>query len=157
MSESLETTLDGILAKAQSEQRMPSVSAAVGRDGEVLWRRAMGRADVERGEPATTDHVYRIGSITKTFTAVAILQLREAGRLQLDDPVRKLLPEFPAGPTIRQALSHLTGIQREPPGEIWESMIPPSREELVGGLEDAEQILQPGQAWHYSKIGRAHV
>lgn len=134
---------------------MPSVSAAVFRDGGLLWQGVIGLADVGRDEAATGDHAYRIGSITKTFTAVAIMQLRDAGRLALDDPVRSLLPEFPPGPTIRQALTHLTGIQREPPGEIWETMVPPSREELVAGLEDAERVLRAGQAWHYSNLAFA--
>ena len=144
--------LERILATAQAEQRMPSVSAAVFRDGEVLWRSALGAADVERGEAATTEHAYRIGSITKTFTAVCILQLRDAMVLGLDDPLRAHIPEAPVGPTIRDALTHLSGLQREPPGEIWESLVPPSREELLAGLEDAERVLGPGEAWHYSNL-----
>ncbi len=63
-----------------------------------------------------------------------------------------MLPEFPPGPTIRQALSHSTGLQREPPGDIWESLTPPDREQLVGGLEDAERVLRPGVAFHYSNL-----
>jgi CubicO group peptidase (beta-lactamase class C family) len=148
----LQRRLDRILATAQAEQRMPSVSAAVFRDGEVLWRSALGTADVARGEEATTDHAYRIGSITKTFTAVCILQLRDAMVLDLDDPLRTHLPEAPVGLTIRNALAHLSGLQREPPGEIWETLTPPSREELLAGLEDAERVLRPGEAWHYSNL-----
>ena len=144
--------LDLLLARAQAEQRMPSVSAAAFRDGEVLWRRAVGLADAERGEDATPEHAYRIGSITKTFTAVCILQLRDAMVLELDDPLRTHIPEVPAGPSVRDALSHLSGLQREPPGEIWETMTPPSREELLAGLEDAERVLRPGEAWHYSNL-----
>jgi len=144
--------LDRILATAQAEQRMPSVSAAVFRDGDVLWRSALGLADVETGEPATPDHAYRIGSITKTFTAVCILQLRDAMVVDLDDALRTHIPEAPVGLTIRDALSHLSGLQREPPGEIWESLTPPSREELLSGLEDAERVLRPGEAWHYSNL-----
>ena len=87
--------LDRIVATAQAEQRAPSVSAAVFRDGDVLWRRALGSADVDRGEDATTEHAYRIGSITKTFTAVCILQLRDARVLDLDDPLRNHVPEAP--------------------------------------------------------------
>ena len=144
--------LDALAATAQAEQRIPSLSAAVFRDGEVLWRRALGLVDVSAAEEATTDHAYRIGSITKTFTAVCILQLRDGGVLDLDDPLRTHIPEAPAGISIRSALSHLSGLQREPPGEIWETMTPPSREELLAGLEDAERVLRPGQAWHYSNL-----
>jgi len=138
----LRDTLDRILATAQAEQRIPSVSAAVFRDGEVMWRSALGSADVGRGEDATTEHAYRIGSITKTFTAVCILQLRDAMVLDLDDSLRTHIPEAPVGLTIRDALAHLSGLQREPPGEIWETLTPPSREELLGGLEDAERVLR---------------
>jgi CubicO group peptidase (beta-lactamase class C family) len=144
--------LDDIVASAQAEQRMPSVSAAVFRDGEVLWRRALGLADVAGGVTATAEHAYRIGSITKTFTAVCILQLRDSLVLDLADPLRTHIPEAPAGPTVGDALSHLSGLQREPTGEIWETLRPPSREELLGGLEDAERVLRPGEAWHYSNL-----
>jgi CubicO group peptidase (beta-lactamase class C family) len=144
--------LDERLRVAQREQRIPSVVAAVFRRGEIPWARALGVADVESGEPATLDHAYRIGSITKTFTATCVLQLREEGRLDLDAPLRSYLPEAPVGPSVRQALCHLTGLQREPPGEIWETMCPPTREELVAGLEDAELVLRPGERWHYSNL-----
>lgn len=144
--------LDRLVATAQSKERIPSVAAGVFRDGEMLWRAALGAADVERGEDATAGHAYRIGSITKTFTAVCILQLRDAGVLDLADPLRAHLPEAPHGPTVADALTHLSGLQREPPGEIWETMTPPTREELLAGLEDAERVLRPGEAWHYSNL-----
>ena len=131
---------------------MPSVAAAVFRGGEVVWSSALGLADVAAGEEATTAHAYRVGSITKTFTAVCVLQLRDDGRLDLDAPLRTYVPELPPGPTIRHALAHLTGLQREPPGEIWETMRPPSREELIAGLEDAERVLAEGSLWHYSNL-----
>jgi CubicO group peptidase (beta-lactamase class C family) len=150
--ERLAERLELLVGSAQAEQRIPSVAAAVFSDGEVVWRSALGLADVERGEDATPDHAYRIGSITKTFTAVCVLQLRDAMVLDLDDPLRTHIPEVPPGPTVRDALSHLSGFQREPPGEVWETMIPPSREELLGGLEDAERVLRPGEAWHYSNL-----
>jgi CubicO group peptidase (beta-lactamase class C family) len=148
----LATELDRLLATAQVEQRLPSVSACVFRDGEIIWERVLGAADVATKRAATSDDVYRIGSITKTFTAVLVMQLVEAGRIELEAPLRTYLPEAPVGPTIRMALSHLTGVQREPPGEIWESMEPPSREELIAGLEDAELVLRPGELWHYSNL-----
>ena len=152
LPDGLADRLERLVATAQSEQRIPSVSAAVFRDGDVLWRTAVGSADAERGEDATPEHAYRIGSITKTFTAVCILQLRDAMVLGLDDPLRTHIPEAPPGPTVADALSHLSGFQREPPGEIWETMIQPTREELLGGLEDAERVLRPGEAWHYSNL-----
>ena len=130
---------------------MPSVAAAVFRAGGAVWQEAIGIADAS-GESATAEHQYRIGSITKTFTAVCVMQLRDEGLLHLDEQLRAYLPEVPPGPTVRYALSHLSGLQREPPGDIWESMRPPSREELLAGLEDAEQVLGPGDRWHYSNL-----
>ncbi len=153
----LRDELEQRLATAQAEWRAPSVAGAVFSCGEMLWQRAVGLADVESGEEATVEHAYRIGSITKTFTAVAIMQLRDEGQLSLDVPVRAYLPEFPAGATVRQALSHLAGIQREPPGEIWETMQAPTRDELIAGLPDAEQVLAPGELWHYSNLAFASL
>ena len=144
--------LERLLATAQVQRRLPSISACVFRDGEIVWERVLGVADVATSRAATTDDVYRIGSITKTFTAVLVMQLVHEGRIDLETPLRTYLPEAPVGPTIRMALSHLTGVQREPPGEIWESMQPPTREELIAGLEDAELVLRPGEQWHYSNL-----
>ncbi|MGI8974674.1 MAG: serine hydrolase domain-containing protein, partial [Gaiella sp.] len=141
-----------LLATAQAEQRVPSVSAAVFRDGGVLWQGASGLADVASGEEATPEHTDRIGSITKTFTAVAVLQLRDAGALALSQPLQRYVGEAPAGPTVAEALSHLSGLQREPVGDIWESMAAPAREDLLAGLDDAERVLEPGRAWHYSNL-----
>jgi CubicO group peptidase (beta-lactamase class C family) len=144
--------LDRLLATAQAEQRMPSVSTCVFRDGEIIWERVLGVADVATLRMATADDVYRIGSITKTFTAVLVMQLVGEGHIDLEAPLRTYLPEAPDGPTIRMALSHLAGVQREPPGEIWESMQSPTREELIGDLEDVELVLRPGEQWHYSNL-----
>src|SRR6476469_323781 len=84
LPETLPAELDHLLATAQAEQRLPSVSACVFRDGEILWQRTLGVADVSSGRMATPDDVYRIGSITKTFTAVLIMQQVAAGRIELD-------------------------------------------------------------------------
>ena len=151
----LREELEGKLAAAQAEERMPSVSAAVFRAGDVLWERALGHADVEAKREATPQTQYRIGSITKTFTAVGILQLRDAGELSLDDPLTAHLPESAHGPTIGRMLAHSSGLQREPPGEIWETLKAPSREELLTGTADAEQVLAPGTWWHYSNLAFA--
>lgn len=143
------------LAATQAEQRMPSVSAAVFRGGEILWEEALGLADIGGRREATPDTQYRIGSITKTFTAVGVLQLRDEGALSLDDPLTRFLPESAHAPTIGRMLAHVSGLQREPPGEIWETLRAPSRDELVAGLDEAEAVLEPGMAWHYSNLAFA--
>jgi CubicO group peptidase (beta-lactamase class C family) len=152
----LRSELARIARRRQAERRLPSLSTAVFRRGELLWQDALGVADAENGVAATTDTQYRVGSITKTFTAVAVMQLRDVGELTLDDTLAEHLPESPhAGPTIRQLLSHLSGLQREPPGEVWESLEDPAIEELLGRLGQAERVLQPGAYWHYSNLAYA--
>lgn len=146
--------LHSILAAAQAEQRLPSVSAALVRDGEVLWRDALGVK--EPGVPATPDLQYRIGSITKSVCAVAVMQLRDEGRLALDDAIGLHLPDIPQQHlTIRRLLSHTSGLQREPPGDVWETLEPPSREELIASMPTAEVVLEPGLAFHYSNLAFA--
>jgi len=112
-------SLTRILRAGQAEHRLPSVSAAVYRGDEVVW------ADTA-GAEATTDTQYRIGSISKTFTAAAVLLLREEGKLALDDPLSAHIPDaHHGGPTIRRLLAHSSGLQREPPGEVWETLVFP--------------------------------
>lgn len=146
---------DSILRRNQAELRLPSLSGAVARAGELVWADAVGLADVEAGREATTDDQYMVGSITKTFTAAAVMQLVEAGEVDLDDPLERHLPGAGHGRTrIGRMLSHLSGLQREP-GEVWETLEFPTREQLVAGLADAEQVLGPGERWHYSNLAFA--
>ncbi len=154
MGPELERELGRLVRAAQAEG-LPGITAAVVRDGRVLWADAVGLADVS-GERVTPDHQHRIGSITKTFTAVAVMQLRDAGLLALDDSlVTHLADAGRPEPTIRDLLSHLAGIQREPPGTVWETFDFPSGPELVARLADAEQALPAGRAWHYSNLAFA--
>ncbi len=155
MSEALRATLDRRLGEAQAARRLPSVSAAVFSRGEILWQRALGLADIERDEPATSEHAYRVGSITKTFTAAVVMQLRQEGLVDLDAPLASYVYGLPAGPTVRQALTHSSGLQREAPGSAWETMQAPTREELLASLSDAELVLRPGRLWHYSNLAFA--
>ena len=73
----------------------------------------------------------------------------------LDDPLTEHLPESAHAPTLGRMLAHASGLQREPPGEIWETLVAPSREELLAGTADAEQVLEPGSWWHYSNLAFA--
>jgi CubicO group peptidase (beta-lactamase class C family) len=146
--------LSRLVAAAQSEWRLPSVSAGLLRDGQIVWKESLGIK--EPGVSATPELQYRIGSITKMFCAVAVMQLRDAGELGLDDPLSKHLPDVPQkGPTLRRMLSHTSGLQREPVGEIWETLQPPSREELLASMAEAEMVLAPGLAFHYSNLAFA--
>ncbi len=148
------------VAELQATSRAPSVVAAVVRGGELIWSRCVGLADVESGRPATMDTQYRIGSVTKTFTAVLLMQLRDAGRLDLDDRLDRHLPDTRhAAVTLRQMLTHLSGLKREPEagpaGELWETLEVPGRQEFLGGFERAEPVLSPYRRWHYSNLAYA--
>jgi len=153
--ERLRVELERLLRKEQAEKRLPSVAAAVVREGEVVWEQALGAADAAAGVEATPDTQYRIGSITKTFTAVAVLQLRDAGDLDLEDPLDRHLEGVPHRPTIRRLLSHASGLQRETPGDVWVTLQFLSEEELLRDLGQAEQVLPPGARFHYSNLAFA--
>lgn len=105
----LQSALDGV-----HRAGMPGVYAEV-RDGDRVWRGASGVADVSTGSPVTPDMLQRVGSITKTFTAAAILQQVEEGRIRLDAPIRDYLPEVVPGErgekiTVRMLLNHTSGL-----------------------------------------------
>ena len=145
-----------LVLEAQKAGRLPSVSAAVFRGGEPVWSDAVGLADADNRRDATTEDQYAVASITKTFTAASVLQLRDEGKLDLEDQLSRHLPEAAHGtPTLRRMLSHASGLQREPPGEIWETLQFPDEEELLSSLEEAEQVLPQSAAWHYSNLAFA--
>ncbi len=154
--ESLTKDLSRKLREAQAE-RLPSVSAAVVKDGEVIWAEAAGLAVLEDETPSTREHQYRIGSLTKTFTAVAIMQLRDEGKLDIDDRLEQHIPEAHHGsPTLRRMLAHLSGLQREPHGDIWDSPgDAPDTAQLIADLEHTEQVLAPHERHHYSNLAYA--
>jgi CubicO group peptidase (beta-lactamase class C family) len=94
-----------------------------------------------------------IGSVTKTFTALTIVSLRDEGLLSLDDTLETHLPSTRhARIPLRQMLAHASGLQREPVGNIWESLVAPEREAFLAGVEEAEQVLPAHHAFHYSNL-----
>jgi CubicO group peptidase (beta-lactamase class C family) len=146
--------LDRLLQERQAD-RLPSVAAAVVHKGEQVWANAVGSADYDGGREATPDTQYRIGSITKTFTATAIMQLRDAGALELDDRLEQHVEGIANGaPTIRRMLCHLSGLQREA-GEMFVTGESPTEDELVASMSDVEFVLGPAQAHHYSNLAFA--
>ena len=154
--EALARELSSRIRRFQRERRVPGVSAAVARRGTILWEEGLGLADVEAGTETGPDTQYRVGSITKTFTAVAVMQLRDAGALSLDQRLGDLIAEAAhPGPSIRRLLAHSSGLQREPVGDLWETMESPTVEELLDRFADAEQVLEPGRWFHYSNLAFA--
>ena len=154
----------GAWIEAQRVYReFPGLSIAIVHDQTVVWARGFGYADVERREPATGDTLYRIGSITKLFTAVAILILRDAGKLRLDDPLTAHLPWFEmkgaspdAGPiTLRHLLTHTSGLPREAAFPYWTDGLFPSADEIRTRLPIQERPLPIESRWKYSNLGAA--
>jgi CubicO group peptidase (beta-lactamase class C family) len=152
--EALTPALERIVAERQAD-RLPSVAAAVVRKGEIVWTGAAGSASYEDGREATPETQYRIGSITKTFTATAVMQQRDAGALDLDDRLEQHLDGVANGtPTIRRMLCHLSGLQREA-GGLWASGASLTEETLVDSMRDARFVLRPGEGHHYSNLAFA--
>src|SRR3954471_12106813 len=153
--ELLSAELARLVAQEQRRSRLPSVAAAVLRDGEIVWGTAVGVADVSDEREATTDTQYRLGSITKTFTAAAIMQLRDEGKLDLEDTLDTHVDGAAHAPTIRRLLSHTSGLQRETHDDAWLNKKFASVPELLETLHQAERVLPPGARFHYSNLAFA--
>ena len=149
LAPNLAADLQPRLAALQRGERLPAVAAAVGRGGTLLFE---GSAGKPKPEPDTQ---FRIGSISKTFTAVLIMQLRDEGRVRLDDTLDQYVTGTLAGHlTLRMLLSHTSGITAEPAGPFWEAT-GRTRDELIGGIRPVDLVLEPGQNYHYSNVGFA--
>jgi D-alanyl-D-alanine carboxypeptidase len=142
-------------------RELPGLSIGIVHDQSLLWTRGFGWADVERRSPATADTLYRIGSITKLFTATAILILRDAAKLRLDDPLHAHLPWFEmnsassdAAPiTIRHLLTHTSGLPREAAFPYFTDERFPSIDEIRARLPSQERPLPTESRWKYSNLG----
>jgi CubicO group peptidase (beta-lactamase class C family) len=153
--------LDTLAARFLVESRLPGLVVGVVRGGELAWNAALGFADRSTSRPVASDTLFRIASITKSFTATAVLQLRDEGRLRLDDPIVVHVPEAraiadPFGPieelTIRRLLTHSSGLQRDTPlDDLW--AIPYyTEEELLARLDRVAVMAPPETGWRYSNL-----
>ena len=147
-------------AEAAMMTGVPAVQIAVSERGQIIYSEAFGVTDKESTTTTTPRSVQQIASVTKQFTAAAILRLAERGVLTLDDRIEKLVPEFdPRGATItlRQLLSHTSGVRREwfPAGPPWPSLTAlTTREQTIKGLNSGQLLdYAPGTKWSYSNAG----
>ena len=150
---------DALLAQAYPANG-PGAAVIVTENGKTVYAVGRGLADVERKTPITPATVFRIGSITKQFTAATILKLAEQGRLSLDDPLSKFLPDYPqpgAGATVRQLLNHTSGVMPYTaiPGFMVEASTnrPYTTEQLVAVFKDVPSPSKPGEKWAYNNSG----
>ncbi|WP_326557017.1 serine hydrolase domain-containing protein [Micromonospora sp. NBC_01796] len=146
----LETTrrLDNLVIRTQADAAVPTLVAGVVRDGVLTHVSSAG----EPPQDPTTQ--FRIGSITKTMTAVLVLRLRDEGRVDLEDPLDRHLPGTPVGRvTLRQLLGHASGLQREPDGDgWWERSEGVDLATLLAGLTPAKLAHPPHRTYHYSNL-----
>lgn len=143
--------------------RIPGLSAAVVHDQEVVWIGGIGLADRERSVPATPSTIYSICSISKLFTSIGVMQLRDEGQLRLDDPVSRHLPWFRirrTAPergeiTVEGLLTHASGLPRESDHPYWTGPdFPfPTREQIIERLERQETLYPAATYFQYSNLG----
>ena len=136
----------------------PAVSIAVLRGSDTLVMKGYGEASVERHRPATASTVYRIGSITKQFTASEIMRLAQQGKLSIDDPITKYLPDVPTHGrtiTIRRLLNHTSGIHNYTAEKAWRSTWGQtlSPRQIVAFVDNDSLDFTPGDRWSYSNTG----
>jgi CubicO group peptidase (beta-lactamase class C family) len=149
-------TLRPFILQQMAEKELPALSIAIIDDQQIVWAQGFGMADPRSKIPATADTVYRIGSVSKLFTDIAIMQLVERGELNLDAPVTDYLPDFhPRSPfgtpiTLRQLMSHRSGLLREPPVGNYFETSQPTLAATVHSLNDTELIFAPNTHTKYS-------
>lgn len=156
--------MDNAQAAIQSalEERLPSdgpgLALHVVRGGETLWQGGRGMANLEWGIPIAADTIFRIGSITKQFTAAAIMLLVEDGKLDVDDELRSILPAYPNTSrrgriTVRHLLTHTSGIQNYTALPDFDRRKDRSPQELIAVFKDRASDFEPGERFEYSNSG----
>src|SRR5215831_9033634 len=153
LSSPLTEKIDKLAADALAKTGVPSASVAVVKDGQLAYVKAYGNARIDPAMPATPQMRYSIGSISKQFTAVAILLLQEQGKLSLDDRVAKFIPDLTRASevTIRQLLSHTSGYQDYWPQDyVMPSMLKPvSARQILDEWARKPLDFDPGTKWQY--------
>ncbi|HEU4883289.1 MAG TPA: serine hydrolase [Longimicrobium sp.] len=160
------TTVDPALAGIDSmltalyPAAEPGAAVLVARDGQVLMRKAYGAASVELGVPLRPEHVFRLGSITKQFTAVATLMLVDEGKVSLDDEITRWYPDYPTQGrhiTVEHLLTHTSGIQSYTgmPTYVAGMRRDLTPDELIAVFRDQPMEFAPGERWNYNNSGYA--
>ena len=153
-NDKLTATFDAELAKVFKPNE-PGAAAIVVKDGQVIFRKGYGMANLELGVAIAPDHIFRIGSITKQFTAVSILMLMEQSKLALTDEITKFLPDYPMQGhkiTVEHLLTHTsgivsyTGLPEWPP--LWRKDL--TMVELIDLFKNKPMEFAPGEQWKYN-------
>ncbi len=150
-------TLDAMLTKLYPKDA-PGAAVIAVRDGKTVLRKGYGMADLELGVPIQPDMVFRIGSMTKQFTAVAILMLVEEGKLAVSDPITKFLPDYPTGGktiTVEHLLTHTSGIKSytDMPDFLANIRKDYKVQELIDHFKGEPMDFAPGERYQYDNSG----
>lgn len=150
----LAATFNAELEKAFKPNE-PGAAVIVVKDGQVIFRKGYGMANLELGIPIAPDHIFRIGSVTKQFTAVAILMLMEQGKLSLSDEITKYLPDYPVHGhkiTVEQLLTHTSGIKSYTgmPTFVQQMRKDLSLNELIDSFKNQPMDFAPDEKWNYN-------
>ena len=151
--------VDYFLKEQIAKKVSPSISVAIVKNGLVVYAKAFGYADLENDVLATPQSVYRIGSITKQFTATMIMQLVGEGKLKLDQPIRSVLTDTPetwSKVTVRELLNHTSGIKSytEVKGLFDDAALKPTTPAGILKTVEMDPLdFPPGTAWHYDNSG----
>lgn len=155
--------LSSYIASELADKAIPGLSIALVDGSNVVWSCGFGTADPDAGLPASAETLYRVGSVSKLFTDIAVMQLVERGQLDLDQPVRNYLPEFrPDNPfgkeiTLRQLMSHRSGLVREPPVGHYFDASSPTLAATVASLNGTTLVYEPETRVKYSNAAIAVV
>ena len=144
-----------VVEAARKAQQIPGLSVALGHRGQLVWTRGFGKADLENDVPATKDTVYRLASISKPITAVAVMQLVEAGKIDLDKPVQDYvkLPKKRWKLTCRHLLSHVGGVRHYRGREILSARHYVKVEDALAIFRDDPLLFEPGTRYRYTTYG----
>ena len=150
--------IDGLVTESMEATQTPGISVAVQHRGELILARGYGLADVENRVPATEHTVYRIGSVTKQFTAAAVMKLVEEGSVALDEPMTKYFPDYPVGEfhiTVGQLLDHTSGIKgyTEMPAFWEQGRLDLSHEQMIELFSAEPWEFEPGDRYQYNNSG----
>jgi serine beta-lactamase-like protein LACTB len=156
--------LSALIDREVKGKNLPALSVALVDDQRVVWSKGFGHEDAKKTRPTTEKTVYRVGSVSKLFTDVAIMRLVEQGKIDIDAPVSKYLPDFaPKNPfdkgevTLRHLMTHRSGLIRESPVGNYFDPTGPTLEKTVNSINGLPLVYPPGTKIKYSNAAIAAV
>lgn len=148
--------IDSLMTKYMSKNMVPGASVAIVKNKKIIWERGYGMANLEQFVPSTPSTIYRLASVSKPITAVAVMQLVEQGKIALDSPIQKYVPSFPKKKypiTTRQLLAHLSGIRHYSANEFASNRPFKSLTEALDIFQKDTLLHKPGEEQTYSTYG----